>query len=75
MCGVSEMRCAHVNVRLLLSKVQQLVQRILLHRTDIFAVTETWLTRDVSDRDIQIRGFVCVRSDRSGKGGGVAFYV
>ena len=42
---------------------------------DICAVTETWLSSEVSDVEIQIDGYSLVRKDRNGRGGGVAIYV
>lgn len=72
---VTGFSCAHVNMRSLLEKVHELEECIQSYGIDVLAVTETWLTDSILDRVIQINGLVCVRVDRSGKGGGVAFYV
>lgn len=42
---------------------------------DIIIISETWLKKSVSDEFISIEGFKVYRTDRVGKGGGVAIYV
>jgi len=51
----------------------------LRHRAeemDIIAVTETWATAEITDRELDIEGYIMYRRDRQqGKGGGVILYV
>ena len=45
------------------------------HQFDVIGVTETWLTSDVTDEDIQIENYEVFRRDRNSRGGGVCVYV
>ena len=43
---------------------------------DIITISETWLTPDIPDDNISLKGFhKPIRKDRDGEGGGVAIYV
>jgi hypothetical protein len=43
---------------------------------DIVAITETWITHDMTDGELRLEGFDLFRMDRvSRKGGGVALYI
>ena len=68
----------HLNVCSLLPKVDEL--RLLFEHYkgfDIFSVTETHLSSNVSDSEISINGYTLYRRDRQShsKGGGVVVYV
>lgn len=65
----------HLNVRSLVPKMDMI--RIWANTTnaDIIIISETWLKKSVSDEFISIEGFKVYRTDRVGKGGGVAIYV
>ena len=65
----------HINARSMLSKIDAI--RIWAHSTDtdIFVLSETWLSKSVSDKDISIKGYNVFRCDRPRKGGGIAIYV
>ena len=41
---------------------------------DIFCLTETLLSSDVVDQEVQVDGYCLVRQDRTGCGGGIAVY-
>lgn len=43
--------------------------------TDILLLSETWLTKSITDKDIAITGYNPFRCDRPRKGGGVSIYV
>ena len=65
----------HLNVRSLVPKMDML--RIWAHSTDadVFVLSETWLSKSVSDKVINISGYNVFRSDRPNRGGGVAIYI
>lgn len=48
---------------------------VLDNRFDIFVVSETWLSENISTQVIGIPGYQLVRSDREGRGGGVGLYM
>ena len=69
-------RLAHINLRSLPQKLDQL--RCLLHDKpiDILSVNETFLTSDITDDDLCIPGYCIYRKDRGSRhGGGVALYI
>jgi len=43
--------------------------------TDVIVISETWLSKSVSDKDVAIEGFNIFGSDRPRKVGGMAIYV
>ncbi len=47
---------------------------VIERNTDIFCVTETWLTHSVFDQHIALPDFTVYRHDK-GRGGGVCIYV
>lgn len=48
---------------------------MLLNNADIFILSETWLSKAVSDKDIAINGYNVFRCDRPRKSEGVAIYM
>ena len=69
-------RLAHINLRSLPQKLDQL--RCLLHDKpiDILSVNETFLTSDITDDDLCISGYCIYRKDRGSRHcGGVALYI
>lgn len=51
-------------------------QRVSSTNCDIFAVTETWLSREIGDDAIRLNNYNIARSDGRGRrGGGVACYI
>ena len=66
---------AHLNVRSLLPKMEEIRILLSITKLDIFTVSETWLDSSVDDSEVQIAGYQCLRADRNRHGGGVAFYI
>ena len=73
------MKIAHLNINRLLNKVDGVRELLIKFKLDILALSETWLTTDISDDEINIPGYLIARKDRSNssklRGGGVMFYV
>lgn len=65
----------HLNVRSLVPKMDMIKIWANTTKTDIIIVSETWLKKSVPDKLILIEGYKVYRSDRIGKGGGVAIYI
>lgn len=70
---------AHLNVRSLFGKLDEL--KLLLSTNaknfDILTLSESWLNASISEAEIQIPGYSCIRKDRSGnkRGGGTVAYI
>ena len=73
------LKIAHLNIRSLRNKTDALRLEGIDNKTiDILTLSETWLSDSISDTEIELPGFACVRLDRTGvkKGyGGVAIYI
>nr|CAI5830915.1 unnamed protein product [Callosobruchus analis] len=69
------MSFAHLNCRSLFTGFDQISSLLSVNRYDIFAVTETWLNKDILSEAVAIDGYEFYRRDRAGRGGGVGFYV
>ena len=65
----------HLNCRSLLCHYHDLISYIPSVHTDIIALTETWLSTDIADAEVDIPGYQLFRLDRNRHGGGVAIYV
>lgn len=68
-------RMAHINIRSILPKLNELYNIIIDNSFDIFAVTETWLGTHVPEESINLDEFAFVRRDRDGRGGGVGVFL
>ena len=72
-------KIAHLNINRLLNKVDGVRELLIKYKLDILALSETWLTTDISDDENNIPGYLIARKDRSNssklRGGGVMFYV
>ena len=64
-----------INIRSLHNKVHFLTTEIVLAKTDIIAVQETWRDDCISNSSFAIPGFSIIRSDRNRNGGAVALYI
>ena len=64
----------HVNVRSLLPKLDLVKIWAKTSDTDILVLTETWLNKSVTDKDIAIKGYNVFRCDRPRKGEGIAIF-
>ena len=69
------LHCLHLNVRSLLSKIDELKIIAQQSRAAVIAVTETWLDCSVLDNEINIAGYVVIRRDGQRDGGGVCLYI
>lgn len=67
---------AHLNIRSLLPKLNDLKEHLTLNNYSILCLTETWLTPAISDDVLQVGGYILLRRDRMfGRGGGVCMYI
>ena len=65
------LRLAHLNVRSLLPKLEQVRVLLIDNNFDILVLTETWLHSDI-EQHVEFDGYRVVRCDRVERGGGVA---
>ena len=64
----------HINANRIKNKLSQI--ELKTKDIDIITISETWLTQDIPDDNMMIKGFhKTIRKDRDGEGGGVAIYV
>ncbi|WP_143217082.1 endonuclease/exonuclease/phosphatase family protein, partial [Acinetobacter baumannii] len=70
------LRLAHLNVRSIFHKLDEL-QLIMENKPfDILTISETWLSDNIPTNEINIPGYKTQRKDRVGKkGGGVICYI
>ena len=66
-------RLAHLNVRSLLPKLQEITDLLINQGIDVLVLTETWLDQRVH-HGIKFDGYSISRYDRDGRGGGGAQY-
>lgn len=64
-----------VNARSVLNKVEELENVLLDYEPDIAAITETWLSADISSDEIFPPNYSVIRKDRPSRGGGVAILI
>ena len=64
----------HLNCNSLLSKIEELRNFILSTSPHIICFSETKLDKSISDGEIAIENYSCVRKDRNRNGGEVAFF-
>lgn len=67
-----DFKIINLNARSGLNKSHLIESLTLEHNPDILAITETWLHSDVHDVEVTPPGYVLIRKDRDGWGGGVA---
>lgn len=68
-------KLALINVRSLLSCVEEVWHSITRNNVDLLGLNETWLDGSVADDEVCLSGFSVVRNDRSRTGGGVALLI
>ena len=68
-------KVAHLNVRTLLSNIDEIRLLLSSHNIHILCVNETRLDTSISDQEIHVDGFSVLRKDRNRSGGGVAVFV
>ena len=65
-----------LNARSLLNKIDELQILVANFSPDVVAITETWLSADVSDQFMNLTDYILFRSDREERlGGGVCLYI
>ena len=70
------MKCLLLNSRSIVNKFDLFQATASVLNVDVIGVTETWLTSDISDSEIQLAGYEMFRKDRdNARGGGVLLYV
>ena len=67
-------KIVYFNARSLLPKINELQLLCLTECPDIVCVTESWLSGDISDCEIEIPGYLLCRLDRNRHGGGLITY-
>ncbi|XP_019222699.1 uncharacterized protein LOC109204916 [Oreochromis niloticus] len=72
---MSGVKYIHLNVRSLLLKMDMVKIWVKSTDADVVIISETWLTKSITNEDINIYGYNVYRTDRPKKGGGVAIYV
>ena len=69
-------KIAHLNVRSITNKIDSLRLLLVNNPFDVLTISETWLTKNISDPELNIQGYSFVRNDRkSKKGGGCMIYI
>ena len=71
----SGLKFVHLNVRSLVPKMDMVRIWVKSTNADILIISETWLTKSITDESINIAGYNVFRTDRPKKGGGVAIFV
>jgi len=67
---------AHLNIRSIISKTEQLTHLLANSNLDFLCISETWLQHSTPINVFTMNGFQCFRRDRTGgRGGGVLMYV
>lgn len=73
--SAKDLKVAHINIRGLKNKIDELRVLLQLCRFDVFAITESHLKSDISDGEISIDRYNVLRRDRTNrKGGGCTVY-
>lgn len=73
--SMSGLKLVHLNVRSLLPKLDMVKIWVRSTDADIVIISEMWLTKSITNDDININGYNIYRTDRPKKGGGVAMYL
>ena len=66
---------AHINLCVLMNKLDQIKILLRQRSLDVLAVTESKLDSCITDAEIHINGYTVVRRDRNRHGGGVLLYI
>ena len=68
-------KMAHLNVRSLYNKVDEIAYLLCKSQLDLLCITESWLDNSITDSEIHIPGYAIERRDRNRNGGGVLMYI
>nr|VZI06190.1 unnamed protein product [Spirometra erinaceieuropaei] len=72
----AKLRCLYTNAQSLISKLDELKLCLVELSPDVLAVTETWLSGNISDNEVAQPGYQIYRRDREHRqGGGIVVYV
>ena len=71
----NELNVAHLNIRSLIPKLDEVSVLVNKHNIDILCLNETWLDHNTPTDSISIPGYCLHRTDRNRHGGGTAIYV
>nr|VZI31980.1 unnamed protein product [Spirometra erinaceieuropaei] len=72
----AKLRCLYTNAQSLISKLDELKLCLVELSPDVLAVTETWLSGNISDNEVALPGYQIYRRDRGHRqGGGIVVYV
>lgn len=75
----NQLNVGHLNCRSIKapSKIDEIKSIVRDNTFDIFALSETWLASDISNRTVEIPGYTLCRSDRQapGRGGGIGIFL
>lgn len=69
------MNLIHININILISKIDELRQIAKLSRATIIGISESKLDYSILDSEVLIDGYDLLRCDRNRQGGGGAFYM
>lgn len=67
------MHIAHVNVKSLVNKVDEILNVVQKNNLHVLAITETHLDQTITNGQINLKGYNIIRKDRNRRGGGVTF--
>nr|VZH89441.1 unnamed protein product [Spirometra erinaceieuropaei] len=72
----AKLRCLYTNAQSLISKLDELKLCLVELSPDVLAVTETWLSANISDNEVALPGYQIYRRDREHRqSGGIVVYV
>ena len=72
----TELSILYFNARSLLPKIDELQAVCLSVNPDIICITESWLSSDIEDLEIELPDYSSIRVDRNRHGGGIViFYI
>nr|VZI21116.1 unnamed protein product [Spirometra erinaceieuropaei] len=72
----AKLRCLYTKAQSLISKLDELKLCLVELSPDVLAVTETWLSGNISDNEVALPGHQIYRRDREHRqGGGIVVYV
>lgn len=69
-----KLHTAFLNVRSLVPHYSDIKSILLQEKYDILGISETWLSQNIIDNQIQISNYRFIRVDRTTRGGGVGMY-
>ena len=75
--SVDGLKCCHLNINGLYGKLDEIKLLLFETKVDILAISESHLSNQIHDYEIDIPNYAFIRKDRSGKGnswGGIIVY-